>query len=305
MASANRISRRRAPRKMGGHRRNHPKTFTPPKSPQSILAQARRNSLTSRRSRGGLFGAGSNYRINRSERQVGGRTSKYSKFGLIPRSTEPFEKPAATSACKNNASLTGVHEQNCFEKEPFATGYVFVPKGDVYVTRNCRANTKESERTVYTVFDKTGKRTLGIRVPSDIYAAVLESAAATAETRANAVKLRDEKDLAHSRQILRTQFPLMPAESLEAILNHAFLKGSGRVGRTATQSDKRKADLAVEAHIRHTHTPYESMLHAGAGREEARNAVWGLVKAIKTAWEGGDSQPMDVLALRNRMVESN
>ncbi|RAQ46344.1 hypothetical protein AFGD_000501 [Aspergillus flavus] len=286
MASANRISRKRAPRKMGGHRRNHPKTFTPPKSPQSILAQARRNSLTSRRSRGGIFGAESNYRINRSERQVGGRTSKYSKFGLIPRSTEPFEK-------------------NCFEKEPFATGYVFVPKGDVYVTRNCRANTKESERTVYTVFDKTGKRTLGIRVPSDIYAAVLESAAATAETRANAVKLRDEKDLAHSRQILRTQFPLMPAESLEAILNHAFLKGSGRVGRTATQSDKRKADLAVEAHIRHTHTPYESMLHAGAGREEARNAVWGLVKAIKTAWEGGDCQPMDVLALRNRMVESN
>ncbi|KJK63014.1 Uncharacterized conserved protein DUF2293 [Aspergillus parasiticus SU-1] len=282
MASANRISRRRAPRKSGGRRRNHPKTFTPPKSPQSILAQARRNSLTSRRSRGGLFGAGSNNRITRSERQVGGRTSKYSKFGLIPRSTELFEKPAAASAC-----------------------YVFVPKGDVYVTRNCRANTKESERTVYTVYDKTGKRTLGIRVPSDIYAAVLESAAATAETRANAVKLRDEKDLAHSRQILRTQFPLMPAESLEAILNHAFLKGSGRVGRTATQSDERKADLAVEAHIRHTHTPYESMLHAGAGREEARDAVWGLVKAIKTAWEGGDSQPMDVLALRNRMVESN
>ncbi|KAB8256070.1 hypothetical protein BDV32DRAFT_105663 [Aspergillus pseudonomiae] len=286
MVSANRISRRRAPGRLGGRRRNHPKTFTPPKSPQSILAHARRNSLTSRRGRGGLFGAGSNTRINHAERKAGGRTSKYSKFGLIPRSTEPFEK-------------------NCFEKEPFATGYVFVPKGDVYVTRNCRTNTKESERTVYTVFDKTGKRTLGIRVPSDVYAAVLESAAATAETRANAVKLRDEKDLAHSRELLRTQFPLMPAESLEAILNHAFLKGSGRVGRTATKSDERKADLAVEAHIRHMHTPYESMLHAGASREEARNAVWGLIKAIKTAWEGGDSQPMDALALRNRMVESN
>ncbi|GAB1199255.1 hypothetical protein APSETT444_008601 [Aspergillus pseudonomiae] len=245
MVSANRISRRRAPGRSGGRRRNHPKTFTPPKSPQSILAHARRNSLTSRRGRGGLFGAGSNTRINHAERKAGGRTSKYSKFGLIPRSTEPFEK------------------------------------------------------------DKTGKRTLGIRVPSDVYAAVLESAAATAETRANAVKLRDEKDLAHSRELLRTQFPLMPAESLEAILNHAFLKGSGRVGRTATKSDERKADLAVEAHIRHMHTPYESMLHAGASREEARNAVWGLIKAIKTAWEGGDSQPMDALALRNRMVESN
>ncbi|KAE8373114.1 hypothetical protein BDV26DRAFT_75270 [Aspergillus bertholletiae] len=281
MAPASRISRRHAPRKLGSRRRTHPKTFTPPKSPQSILAQARRNSLTSRRDRGGLFGTGGNNRP-----KVGGRAAKYSKFGLIPRSTEPFEK-------------------NCFEKEPFAPDYVFVPKGDVYVTRNCRTNTKESERIVYTVFDKTGKRTLGIRVPSDIYTAVLESAAATAETRANAVKIRDERDLAHSRQTLRAQFPLMPVESLEAVLNHAFLKGSGRVGRTATKSDERKADLAVEAHIRHTHTPYESMLRTGTDREEARNAVWGLVKAIKAAWEGGDSKPMDVLALRNRMVELN
>jgi hypothetical protein len=97
----------------------------------------------------------------------------------------------------------------------------------------------------------------------------------------------------------------MPAESLEAILDHAFLKGSGRVGRTAMKTDERKADLAVEAHIRHTHTPYEAMLHAGTGREEARRAVWGLIQAIKTAWEGGNTQPMDVLTLRNRMVESN
>ncbi|KAE8355953.1 hypothetical protein BDV28DRAFT_127917 [Aspergillus coremiiformis] len=287
--SANIISRRHAPRKMGGRRknhRNHKKTFTSPKSPQSILAQARRNSFTSRRGHGGLFGAGSSNKINHLERKAGERTWKYSKFGLIPRSTEPFEK-------------------NCFDREPYPPGYVFVPKGDVYVTRNCRTTTKKSERIVYTVYDKTGKRTLGIRIPSDVYAAVLESAAATAETRANAIKLRDEKDLAHSRQILCTKFPLMPVESLEAILNHAFLKGSGRVGRTATITDERKADLAVEAHIRHTHTPYESMLHAGTGREEARKAVWSLIQAIKTAWEGGSAQPIDVLALRNRMVESN
>ncbi|KAE8392280.1 hypothetical protein ETB97_001152 [Aspergillus alliaceus] len=285
-SSANRISRRHVPGKPGGRRRNRTKSFTSPKSPQSILAQARRNSLTARRSRGGLFSAGGSNKIKHPERKVGERPWRYSKFGLIPRTTEPFEK-------------------NCFEREPFPQGYVLVPKGDVYITRNCRANTKASERVVYTVYDKTGKRTLGIRVPSDIYAAVIESAAKTAETRAHAVKLRDEKDLAHSRQVLRSRFPLMPAESLEAILNHAFLKGSGRVGRTATKTDGRKADLAVEAHIRHTHTPYESMLHTGTGREEARKAVWGLIQAIKAAWEGGGAQPMDVLTLRNRMVESN
>ncbi|KAF7586450.1 hypothetical protein BBP40_008898 [Aspergillus hancockii] len=287
MASApNRVSRRNAPRKPGGRRRTHTKSFTSPKSPQSILAQARRNSLTSRRCRGGLFSAGNSDWVKRVERKVGDRTWKYSKFGLIPRTTEPFEK-------------------SCFNRESCPEGYVFVPKGDVYVTRNCRTRTKESQRIVYTVYDNTGKRVLGIRVPSDVYAEVLESAAATAETRANAVQVRDVRDLAHSRNILRTQFPLMPAESLETILHHAFLKGSGRVGRTATKTDERKAELAVEAHIRHTHTPYEAMLSAGKGREEARNAVWGLVQTIKSAWEGSNTQPMDVLTLRNRMVESN
>lgn len=92
----------------------------------------------------------------------------------------------------------------------------------------------------------------------------------------------------------------MPVESLEVILDHAFLKGSGRVGRTSTKTDERKAILAVEAHIRHMHTPYEELLQAGMDRAEAREAVWGTVKAIKTAWEGGGDESMGLLTLRSR-----
>lgn len=92
----------------------------------------------------------------------------------------------------------------------------------------------------------------------------------------------------------------MPAESLEVILDHAFLKGSGRVGRTSTKTDERKVILAVEAHIRHTCTPYEQLLQTGMDRTKAREAVWGTVKAIKTAWEGGESQHMGLLTLRSR-----
>lgn len=82
----------------------------------------------------------------------------------------------------------------------------------------------------------------------------------------------------------------MPVDSLEIILDHAFLKGSGRVGRTATKTDERKAILAVEAHIRHTHTPYEELMDAGMERKKAREVVWETVQAIKTAWEGGGNQ---------------
>ena len=93
----------------------------------------------------------------------------------------------------------------------------------------------------------------------------------------------------------------MPTASLETVLEHAFLKGSGRVGRTAMKSDERKADLAVEAHIRHMHTPYEELLDAGMERREAREAVWGTVRAIKNAWEGGgEDHPVEVLAVRSR-----
>lgn len=127
---------------------------------------------------------------------------------------------------------------------------------------------------------------MGIRVPEDIHVSVLEAASATKESRANAVQLRDKKDLLKSRALLESEFPFMPKDSLKIVLDHAFLKGSGRVGRTAMVSDEKKVLLAVEAHIRHVHTPYEKLLEEGAGRREAREKVLGAVKAVERAWQG-------------------
>lgn len=88
----------------------------------------------------------------------------------------------------------------------------------------------------------------------------------------------------------------MPNDTLEIILNHAFLKGSGRVGRTSTTTDKRKATLAVEAHIRHIHTPYETLLSSGVERCEARERVWPDVKAIKKSWGGsGEAKKVEMV----------
>ncbi|KAJ9404340.1 hypothetical protein DTO045G8_7949 [Paecilomyces variotii] len=185
----------------------------------------------------------------------------------IPISTDPLEKA-------------------CIEKDPLPAGYIFVRRGDVYITRHCRSKTKDSKRTVYLVYDAKGKRTLGIRVPKDIYHSVRSDAVATASSRADAVKVRDERDLARSRKLLLAQFPKMPPSSLERILEHAFLKGSGRVGRSTKRSDERKAELAVEAHIRHLHTPYEELLDEGMQRDQARDRVWDAVQEVKAAWGG-------------------
>ncbi|KAJ5396295.1 uncharacterized protein N7487_010598 [Penicillium crustosum] len=175
---------------------------------------------------------------------------------------------------------------NIVEQVPMPDGYILVPKGDVYITRHCRSKTKESERIVYVVYNRTGKRTLGIRVPEEIHTEVLKSAAATKESRANAVQVRDAKDLSKSRELLKSEFPLMPKETLKIVLEHAFLKGSGRVGRTAMISDEKKTLLAVEAHIRHVHTPYEKLLDEGVSRKDAREQVWPTVQAVERAWQG-------------------
>lgn len=75
----------------------------------------------------------------------------------------------------------------------------------------------------------------------------------------------------------------MPPASLEAILKHAFKKGSGRVGRSTTQTEERKAKNAVGAHIRHTHTSYDALCDA-KGREKARQLVRQEVQAIQAQW---------------------
>ncbi|KAJ6031669.1 hypothetical protein N7540_002401 [Penicillium herquei] len=200
------------------------------------------------------------------------------KSGVLPPSFDPLEK-------------------NIFERVPMPENYVFVPKGNVYITRHCRTITKESNRVVYLIYDKTGKRTRGIRVPEEVHAKVCDMETSTAKTRADATEARDVKVISRGRDLLREEYPFMPAESLEVILNHAFLKGSGRVGRTSMRSDERKAELAVEAHIRHTHTPYDELLNGGMERDKARKTVWPTIQRIKKTWEDGKGEDTENLVV--------
>ena len=84
----------------------------------------------------------------------------------------------------------------------------------------------------------------------------------------------------------------MPTKTMEEVLAHGFQKGSGRVGRAARLDEERRMELAVNAHIRHRFTDYESHLKArkkvGNGspnpRMEARQMVRGQVKRIAESW---------------------
>jgi len=56
---------------------------------------------------------------------------------------------------KFNRLCDGGLMQTAFSGHSRPPGYVFVPSGNVYITRNCRRLTKKSDRSVYAVYVRT------------------------------------------------------------------------------------------------------------------------------------------------------
>ncbi|OJD21096.1 hypothetical protein ACJ73_07567 [Blastomyces percursus] len=59
-----------------------------------------------------------------------------------------LEKQNAVKEKLGDSSLEAIRT----EAQGPPRGYVFVPKGDVYITRNCRSLSHEAKQTVYTVY---------------------------------------------------------------------------------------------------------------------------------------------------------
>ena len=89
-----------------------------------------------------------------------------------------------------------------------------------------------------------------------------------------------------SRRI-RELFPRCPTGREREIAEHACLKYSGRVGRTAfaKKLDTDAVRLAVIAHLRHTETDYDEHLMKGYERWEARDLVRGKIEQNLDQWE--------------------
>lgn len=81
--------------------------------------------------------------------------------------------------------------------------------------------------------------------------------------------------------------PGCPTGREAIIAEHACLKHSGRIGRSAWAKslDEGAVRLAVVAHIRHTETPYDDLLMMGHARWDARDIVSEMVDRILEQWE--------------------
>lgn len=116
---------------------------------------------------------------------------------------------------------------------------------------------------------------------------------ADADARAERARRRAEREaeldkdyVAAFAQAVRRQYPSCPKGREREIAEHACLKYSGRVGRSAHAKalDPAAIELAVRAHVRHRETNYGRLLARGHDRHEARREVSRTVDEILERW---------------------
>ncbi|MGO8678306.1 MAG: DUF2293 domain-containing protein [Limisphaerales bacterium] len=170
----------------------------------------------------------------------------------------------------------------------------YLPRGDTAVTR--RATKYSALRAVVVEWSRTRKRyeRQGIlAVPEAIRRAEEESLADAPLRERRRVQeaarreVEDRDYVAAVTQKLTELFPGCPPDEARAIAEHACQKYSGRVGRSAAakQLDPVMLRLAVIAHIRHEHTPYDRLLSHFADRQLARAEIRPAVERLLEQWE--------------------
>ena len=85
---------------------------------------------------------------------------------------------------------------------------------------------------------------------------------------------------------MREIFPRCPSRREGVIAEHACLKYSDRVGRSAAGKSLAETAirLAVIAHIRHVETEYDTLLASGYERQETRAQMEGVVAQVLARW---------------------
>jgi hypothetical protein len=173
----------------------------------------------------------------------------------------------------------------------------FLPSGDTALTR--RASKYSTLRAVVVRFSRSRGRyeRQGVLVEQAALERAEQECLNDAEhrlrARERAAVRRSEADQkyvdAFARRVAEL-YPDCPSGEAAAIARHACAVGSGRIGRTgeAKQLEAQAVELAVRAHVRHAHTPYDELLADGVDRADARARVYDRVQDVLARWSGAD-----------------
>jgi len=170
----------------------------------------------------------------------------------------------------------------------------YLERGDAALTRRARKHSTLS--AVVVKFSRSRRRheRQGILIEESALERAEQECVADEEERARR-RLRDalareeeDKELAAlMTAAIRELFPGCPAKEAAQIARHASVRGSGRVGRSASGRalDEEAVRLAVIAHIRHAHTNYDELLMSGLDRPSARDAVQDKMEEVLEEWQ--------------------
>jgi hypothetical protein len=171
---------------------------------------------------------------------------------------------------------------------------IYLPSGNAALTR--RASKYSKLHAVVVCWSSTRKRNerQGVLVQEEALARAEEECFADSEARerhqkrdAERRKLLDEEYVRKFSDRVRELFPNCPGGVEKGIAEHACLKYSGRVGRSAAAKslEESAVTLAVVAHIRHAETNYDELLslHNWA-KGDAREVVKDEIDHIMSEW---------------------
>ncbi len=171
---------------------------------------------------------------------------------------------------------------------------VFLPSGDAALTR--RAGKYSTLSAVVLRWSRARERyeRQGLLVESQALEKAEQECLADSDVRARRrereAERREEQDQQYIERFaerIRELYPGCPAGRERVIAEHACVKFSNRVGRTATAKklDAEAVELAVIAHIRHAETRYDALLAKGYERWEARSQVKEAVNRVLGEWK--------------------
>jgi hypothetical protein len=184
----------------------------------------------------------------------------------------------------------------------------YLPRGDAALTR--RATKYSPLRAVVVQWSRSRQvyERQGILVDPAAVRRAEDECLADADVRERrrevAARAREAQEpvfLAAVTSAIRTEFPGCPAGEASQIAAWTCEKHSGRVGRSAAakQLDRQALRLAVVAHIRHEHTPYDKLLMKHGDRRLAREEVHADIDRILRKW-GAPARPAAVAAAEVR-----
>jgi hypothetical protein len=170
---------------------------------------------------------------------------------------------------------------------------VFLPSGDAALTRRAKKASRLSAVVVRFSRARGRYERQGLLVEEPAIeqaeALCLADEEARARRREGDAVRRDQDDVelqARMAAKIASMFPGCPEGRPEEIAQHAAIRGSGRVGRSAAgrELEAHALELAVVASVRHRDTPYDELLMSGIDRGEARQRVRSDVDRIMAAW---------------------